>query len=323
MAIPNSTYTEIVTTTLDNYRQELADNVLANIPLLTRLKKKGNTDEASGGVNLLENLMYTTNGTAKWYSGLETLDVSQSDVLTSASFAWKEFNANVVISGLEKAQNSGTAQSVHNLLKARIKVAEKTCQNNIGAALFYSNTENSGKSIGGLQYLVQDLPTASSSPGGINQSSQTWWRNQYYDFSDNSVTASTSTIQHAMNKVFLAAQRNADMIDLWIGDSTYFMYYLESLTANQRFMDDVEAGAGFKSLKFWGGSSDVIYDPNAPANHMYGLNTNYIHYRPHSDWNFVTLADKTSVNQDATVIPLYWKGNMTVSNRSLQGVIVA
>ncbi|MFO1183572.1 MAG: phage major capsid protein [Bauldia sp.] len=322
MPVPSTTYTEVVTTTLDAYRDALADNIAANIPLLSRLKSKGNTDPAGGGVHLLENLMYASNSTVKWYSGLETLDVSQSDVLTSASFNWKELNANVIISGLDKAQNSGSRESIYSLAKSRVKVAEITMMNTIGAALFFSNTENAGKSIGGLQHLIADLPT-SGVVGGIDAGTYPWWRNQFYDFSANSVTPSSSTIQHAMNVVFLACQRNSDMIDLWVGDSTYFTYYLESLTANQRFMDDQQASSGFRALKFWGGVSDVIYDPNCPANHMYGLNTKYIHYRPHKDYNFVTLEDKVSINQDATVVPIYWKGNMTVSNRSLQGLVEA
>lgn len=258
----------------------------------------------------------------KWYSGLETLDVSQSDVLTSASFAWKELNANVVISGLDKAKNSGTKESVFNLVKSRIRVAEISLQNEVANALFYSNTENSGKSIGGLQHLVADLPT-SGTVGGIDRSSQTWWANQYYDFSANSVTAGVSTIQHAMNTVYTSATRGRDMIDMFVGDTTYFNYYLESLQANQRFMDDNTAGAGFRSLKFWGGAADVFFDSSAPASHMYGLNTDYVHFRPHTDYNFVTLDEKASVNQDATVVPIYWKGNMTLSNASLQGVVCA
>lgn len=322
MAIPNSTYTELVTTTLDNYRSTMADNITTHNPLLDRVKMRGNADPAGGGVNLLENLMYAENSTVKWYSGLETLDVSQSDVLTSAAFSWKELNGNVVISGLDKAKNSGTKESVFNLVKSRIRVLEISLQNEVADALFYSNTENSGKSIGGLQHLVADLPT-SGTVGGIDASANTWWRNQYYDFSSQGVTASSSTIQHAMNQVFINATRGRDKIDMFVAGSTYFTYYLESLQANQRFQSDTTAGAGFSSLKFWGGAADVFYDSSCAATRMYGLNSQYIHFRPHSDFNFVTLDEKASVNQDATVVPVYWKGNMTVSNRSLQAVICA
>ena len=34
--------------------------------------------------------MYNTNGTVLWYSGLQQLDVSTSDTLTSANFDWRE-----------------------------------------------------------------------------------------------------------------------------------------------------------------------------------------------------------------------------------------
>lgn len=317
MPIPNSSYTELITTTLDNYRDKLADNVLNHSPLLFRLNKKGNTDPVNGGSNILENLMYADNGTVGWYSGYETLNVSSSDVLTSANYSWKQLNCNVTVSGLEEIQNSGR-QAVFNLVKSRIKVAELSMQNTVGAALFYSNTENGGKAIGGLQHLVADLPT-SGTVGGIDRSVQTWWANQYYDFSAQSVTASATTIQHAMNLTYLNCTRGSDVPDLIVAGSTYFTYYEESLQPQQRFMTANTADGGFQSYKYKG--SDVIYDSNCSATRMYLLNTDFVHWRPASDRNFVALDRKSAVNQDAYVVPLFWAGNMTLSNASLQGVI--
>jgi hypothetical protein len=62
MTAPNSDYSEILSTTIDNYSDTLRDNVLNHIPLLHRLNKKGNATPASGGAKLLENLMYAENG---------------------------------------------------------------------------------------------------------------------------------------------------------------------------------------------------------------------------------------------------------------------
>ena len=62
MAIPNSSYTEMITTTIDNYRDTLVDNVLNHSPVLARLNKKGNVSPVSGGTKILENLMYAENG---------------------------------------------------------------------------------------------------------------------------------------------------------------------------------------------------------------------------------------------------------------------
>jgi hypothetical protein len=254
-----------------------------------------------------------------WYSGYETLNTASSDVLTTAQFDWKQLNCNVTVNGLEEVQNSGK-EAKHNLVKSRIMVAEKSLQNAVGAALFYSNTENGGKSIGGLQHLVSDLPT-SGTVGGINRSTDTWWANQYYDFSGQSVTASSTTIQHAMNVTHLACVRGTDKPDLIVAGSTYFTYYEESLQPQQRFTTAGTAEGGFDSYKYK--SADVIYDANCAATRMYILNTDYLYFRPAADRNFVQLDRKSAVNQDATVIPLYWMGNLTMSNASLQGVICA
>ena len=320
MAIPNSTWTELAATTLADYRPQLADNVLKHIPLLTRLAEKGNIDEVDGGTTILENLMYQQNGTFSWYSGYMQLNVAASDTITAANFDWRLANANVVINGLEQIQNSGAERKI-NLLKGRIQVAEKTLKNQIGASLFYSNTENSGLSVGGLQFLVADNPT-SGTVGGISQSAQTWWQNQYYSFSGNSVTASATTIQAAMNLIYLRTLRGHDEIDLIVGGKTYFQYYWTSLQTQQRFTDfEKRAGAGFPAgLKYM--NADVFYDPNeTTGTRLYMLNTDYLHFRPSSDRNFVVEPEKASMNQDAIVIPIYWAGNLTSSNLSLQGVV--
>lgn len=62
MAIPNSSYTEAYTTAIDNYREEMADNIENHNPMLARLKRKGNSDPCQGGVKMLENLKYAENG---------------------------------------------------------------------------------------------------------------------------------------------------------------------------------------------------------------------------------------------------------------------
>ena len=319
MAIPNSSYTELITTTLDNYRDELSDNILNHNPLLARLNRKGNVDTATGGAKLLENLMYAENGTFLWYSGYEELDVSSSDVLTSANFDWKQANVNVTMSGLEELQNSGKA-AVHNWMKARIRVAEITSKNAIAAALFFSNTENGGKSIGGLQHLVADLPT-SGTVGGIDSSLQSWWRNQFYDFSTESVTAGPTTIVHAMNEIHRRTLRGTDKVDFWVAGGTYFTYFEESMQPNQRYMAAGKGETGFDSYRYKGG--DVFFDENCSNTRMYGLNTDYVHFRPHVDRNFITMKSRQAVNQDATIVPMFFAGNMTVSNRSLQGLILA
>lgn len=314
---------EIVTTTLRYRSGKLRDNMSKNIALLSRLQDKENIAPVSGGRSIVEELEYAENSTFMYYTGDETLNVSSSDVITAAEFDWKQAAVAVKINGLELLKNSGR-EKVIDLLEARIKNAEKTMLNNLSTGVYSDGTGTGGKQIGGLQALVSDAGTGTV--GGINSSTYTFWQNAVYDFSNNSVAASALTIQDAMNSLYLSTARNRDVVDLIVADNTYFGYYWKSLQAIQRVTDDKMASAGFQTLKFMG--ADVVYDGGfsgtAPSAHMYFLNTNYIKFRPHRDRNMVPLnPDRFSVNQDAMVKLIGWAGNLTVSNRSLQGVIVA
>jgi hypothetical protein len=306
---------ELVTTTLRNRRGELADNVTNHNALFLRLSQKGNISPADGGRTIVEELEYGENANVKWYSGYEVLDTNASEVMDAAEFNWKQLAGVVVISGLEgEVQNSGR-ERVINLLESRIKNLMKSLRNAAATAVYATGTSNSGKEFGGLRYLVADDPTASSAIGGINQNTYSWWRNQ----TSGDVTLSSSTILGEMNSLWLSCVRGTDKPDLIAADTNTYTYYEEALQQYQRFTSEDMAAAGFVSLKYK--TADVIYDDQCPTSKMYFLNTDYLFLRPHSQRQFVALEQRQSVNQDATVIPVVFAGNMTCSNRSLQGVI--
>jgi hypothetical protein len=317
MALPNSSFSDIIATTLQGYSGELADNITNHNALLKQINSKGNKQTATGRT-IVQELEYATNGTTMWYSGAEELDISAQDTFTAAEFNYKQLAGNAVITGLEQIQNSGK-EAVHNLLKSRIRNLEKSLKNTMATALYADGTGTSSKELGGLQLLVSDAGTGTV--GGIISSTETWWKNKIYDFSNNSVTASATTIQHAMNTLWLSVIRGTDKPDMIPADSVFYLYYLESLTPNQRFTDDKGAGVGFTNLVYQS-NVPVIYDDQAPASHMYMINSDYLFLRPAKGREFVPLGEKSSVNQDAMVMPMVWAGNMTCSNRARQGVIV-
>ncbi len=323
MASPN--LSEIVTTTLRNRSGKLADNTLKNNALLMRLQQRGNAKPISGGSTILHELEYQENATFQWYSGYQVLNITPSDVFTSAEFQWKQAAVAVSISGLEgKVQNTGPERSI-DLMESRIKNAEKTMMNNMSTGVYSAGTASGGKQIGGLQLLVPDDPTAGT-VGGISRVNWSFWRSQLWRTStDGTGHASSSNIQTYMNQLYLKCVRGRDAPDLIVFDSTYYAFYLASLQTIQRITDEKLGSAGFQNLKYMGGNCDVVLDGGlggaAPAVHGYFLNTDYIHYRPHRDVNMVPLDDVQSINQDATVKLIVWAGNMTASNLSLQGVM--
>jgi hypothetical protein len=317
MASPNTAFTDIVATSLQGYSGELADNVTNSNALLMKIDAKGNKKAATGRT-IVQELEYGENATVNWYSGAEPLDVSPSEVFTAAEFTYKQLSGSVTITGLEEIQNSGK-EAVHNLVKSRIRNLEKSLMNTLATALYADGTAANGKELGGLKLLVAD--TGLGTIGGIPSSTYAWWQNQVFDFSARSVTPSAATIQHAMNDVWISCTRGTDKPDIIPADKVYYLLYLESLQASQRFTDDKTAQAGFMNVMYM--NAPVVYDDQCPSNHMYFLNTDYLHLRPAKGREFVPLGEKSSVNQDALVMPVVWAGNMTVSNRALQGVIVA
>lgn len=322
MASPN--LSELITTTLRNRSGKLADNVTANTALLYRLRKKGKVRTFSGGRTIVQPLSYQENGTFQYYSGWDTLNTSLSDVISAAEFNIKQAAVSVSISGLEQLQNASKEQVI-DLLESRIEVAEATLTNNISVGVYSDGTGSGGKQIDGLQSLVADTPT-SGNPGGISRSTFSFWKNISYDATtDGGSAASSSNIQSYMNRVYLQLVRNSDAPDLIAADNNYYRLYLESLQLIQRISSEEMAQAGFQTLKYMG--ADVVLDGgqggDAPTNHMYFLNTNYLFFRPHSARNFTVLepGERVSLNQDGITKFLVFAGNLTMSNASLQGVL--
>jgi len=331
MAIPNSTMTEIVTTTLRNRTGKLADNVTKNNALLNRLKKKGNVKTVNGGRTIVQELEYAENGTYKRYSGYEALNISPSDVFTGAEFNYAQAAVAVSISGLEQIQNSGD-EAIIDLLESRIKNASKTLTNNIASDCYSDGTADGGRQIGGLQLLVSKTPSTGT-VGGIDASTTigTFWRNiAFSGVTNGGAATSSANIQSYMNQTALQIVRGTDAADLIVADNNYYRFYLESLQAIQRIQSTDMAASGFTSLMYYGAgkAADVVLDGGvgggSPTNTMYFLNTNYIFFRPHVDRFFTPLGDdRYAVNQDAMVKLVGFAGNMTVSNRKLQAVLSA
>ena len=317
----NSNYDDIFTTTLANYTRKLADNVTKNNALLNRLNERGNVRPFDGGAKILEELEYGE-GDLVWYNGLDSINYSAKQLFSAAEYNMKMCAVPVAISGEDMLKNSGK-ERMQDLFQKRIENAEKTLKNKLAAAVYSDGTGSSGKEIGGLKLLVADDPT-SGTVGGINRatSGNEFWRNQSKTVS----TALTSaTIRGAMDEIYLKCCRGTDKPDLIVADDTLYSLFEQSLTPLQQFTNPKMAEAGFTSLKYKG--ADVIFDGGqggaCPAGHMYFLNTDYLYLRPHKDRNMKVIGgDRMAINQDALYKIIGWAGNLTMSNASLQGVLV-
>ncbi len=319
MASPNATFTELVSTTFRKHRKEIKDNLSNRNALLKYIKNRGNVQtQTDGGLTIVTPLDYASNNTYQRYSDWDVLNISASDVISSAEFVWRQIALNVVASGRELRINSGDSR-IMSLAKARTKNALRTFNNNFSSDLYSAGTLTN--QINGLQALVAD--TGTGTVGGIDSSSFPFWQNTVVDASNLGVTPSQTTIEtQLMLPAWLATDRGPDdQVDLIVADNTYYSYFEASQLSLKRYNDTSKGSAGFTSLKYK--NADVIYDGNSgiPATHMYFLNTNYLQLFSHPDADMTVMDEMRPINQDGAVTQILWMGNLSISNRKLQAVI--
>lgn len=332
MAFANATVSDIIATTIQHRNGVLADDLTNNNALLRTLKKRGNVRPFSGGNVILEELMYNDPSTnnADSYSGYQLINISPDSPISAPQFDIKQYAASVTVSGLEMLQNN-SKERIIDLVDGRMQVSEARIMNRIGSDIYLDGTGNGGKNITGLAAAVPDSPT--NTYGGIDRNTWAFWQSQSFSgATDGGAAVSSSNIIQYMTALGLSLVRGNDKPDLWVADNNYYGFYVNALQAIQRVTSDGggDAGAGFASLKFYGGgmSADVVLDGGiggaATANHMWALNTKYIYFRPHSDRNFVPIGgERQAVNQDAIVKLYGWAGNLTCSGSQFNGVLIA
>jgi hypothetical protein len=318
VSFANTSYTDILATTIESRSPEIQDNVSKNNAILAQLKMKGRQRPFNGGHKIIEPLSQAANGNGGFYSGYDTLPTTAQDVITAAEFAIKQYAVAVTMSGLEKIQNGGK-EGILDLLEARLQVAEATMANDLSQGIYSDGTGSGGKTITGLDAAVPQANTTGTY-GGINRATSTFWRSQLYDPSS---TPTSTTIQGYMNILWASCQRGSNRPDLIMAGSTIWATYLASLQALQRFSGTEVGKLGFPSVKYM--DADVVLDGGiggyATATDMYFLSTDCMHWRPHSGTNMVPLGPKerTAVNQDAIVQVLGFAGNLTCSGPQFCG----
>lgn len=308
----------VLTTTMDNYRKTLYDNIFDNYPLLSWTNGKlgqamrgGSIKRVlDGGNSIYEHLLYGTNSTAKSYSGAESLDTTTQDGMTMANFVWKQYAATISITGIQKRNNSGEAAMI-NLLESKIKQAEMSLKDLMSQGAWGDGTGNGAKVLTGLQAIV----SATTSLGGINPTTYTWWKSNVTSTAGSFAAGGLGKMRTTFNTLSMGN----DKPDIIFCDQNVYEYYEAALQPIQRITNTKAADGGFENLTFKG--IPIIFDRDCPSGYMYFLNSKYLNLVVHRDADMATTPFITTVDQDITSSKILFQGNMTTNNRRMLGVI--
>jgi hypothetical protein len=314
VAVGNVNFDSLLSTTLSNYRKTLTDNIFKSRPLLWWLTEKNAVRKLSGGVSIVEPLIYAE-GQAGSYGEWDAISIVPQEGISAAQFPWRQLFATMAISGLEEAQNNGE-EAVINLLRAKVMQAEETLKNKLNKQLYADGTGNAGKDFLGLAALVTAGGTA---VGGIDatDSLNSWWRAVVLPW------GSYTKVQAAAGNAYNTSSDGNDVIDGIFTTQAIYEKYEGELTPNVRYQDVKSANAGFTSLMLK--QAPIYWDRDCPAGTIYGLNSKYIALVGHSQrWfkqspfsdGLSAAAGGTATTVDARYSIITTYGNLTVSNRS-------
>jgi len=313
------TVTQLVTTTINNYHQEFADNV-SNSNALTALLRMGNRQRIIDGGKAIACPLTYAEETFAWYSGTELLSRAVKETISEADYAPANAVASVTLSGPDLAKNRGR-ERILNLLEGKMDNAEATMKNNITKAVYGDGTV--AKSFAGLKAMVTDAGTGIV--GGIDSGTWAFWKNQFQTITRTGSAPTVleyAAVKAGLNALWMKLIRGTEHPDLLVMDSELYSTYESGLQENQRYADARLGALGFETLKYK--QASAVFDGVATGlTGGYMLNSKYMKFEIYSGRNFEALdLPDQSPDMDAITKHIAFMGAITMSNRAMQGRIV-
>lgn len=318
--MPNPNFDDVLTTTLNKHKKTISDNVSSKNALYAWIKKKNKIEKGAGGAKIVEPLSYNGNGSYRRYAGYDALDTAAYQVLTAAEYAWKGVSMTVRANGQEIRNNAG-AEGIIKIVKAKVSNAIDTAANNFSDDL-YSNGALSNQ-IGGLGSIIQ--ATGLGTVGGIDSSlaANAFWRNKVLELAGTNAWNSTNILGY-MKDLHMQLTRGNEKPDCIVATNDIFRAVWDSVQGSRMYIDEEQAKVGFSNIMFEG--AIVFHDTNtnfaATGEKAYFLNTKYLGITVHKEADWAVGEKRVPTNEDSILIPILWQGNMTCSNRSMQGLLL-
>jgi len=311
MATGNSSFTKLITTTLQNLPAEVFDNVSTNNALLYMLQKRGNLKVVSGGRSFTHPIYYKANTSFKSYNKTDTIDTPLMDDVTRAEYPIKIVAGSVVISLLEEAMNAGNKEKLIDLVDETVTRAKISMAEEMGNQVFKDGSGD--KDFDGLPFLVHSAPSGQTDVGGIDASAtgNDYWRNSIgttYDFDGTAATTFKN-----LSALVAACTYGRQGPRLVITNKTQYSQYESLLTSNIRYVTTELADAGFMHLAYQ--TMPVVFDDNCPALSLYFVDTDNLWLQVLARGNMELTEMQPSHDQLMRVALLYIFGNLTTGSR--------
>jgi len=302
-------YSAIEALVKKNYLPTVVDNIYKASPILARLREKA--DVQDGGSKIVQPVRYSK-GTSGSYSGFTQFNINPVDQHTAAEFDWKQYFANITITGEEEAKINGD-NAVVRLVEQKVADAEKDLREDLSNGIYNDPTSEDTIGLDGFKHMINNTGIY----GGIDRATDTWWVPGLVDTNPHEASGledptSADYLPKLIRAGIKATTVNNEKPSLIVTDPDTFDILADILDEKQRFTDPKLADLGFESIRVTGVL--VVPDSLCPANHIFFLNEEYVKLIEHSNKRFTMSPFVKPADRDGQVAQIFWMGNLVASS---------
>jgi len=309
----------LYSTTWQTMKTKAVDNIFKATPFWYWLYSAGRIQRETGGRWIGETLMYAKNTTVKSLARGGKVDITNTDPMTVAKFDWKLVAGSVIRLHGDDTENTDK-HAIMSLAQGKLKNLELSLIDALEVMAFGDGTGNGGLDLTGLALLVSSTPTVGT-VGGIDRSlaANAWFRNFQRTKDDTGLPTGDTSFAFNTRKVYNSCSVGNDHPTLGLTDQNQYELYEAGLTPMLRVYDGRMGDQGFEALKYKGMA--LTFSPSSPAGELRLLNERYIRLVINSHADFDITDWKPIPDQLDRVAQVVVKGEITLSNSRMQGIL--
>jgi hypothetical protein len=253
----------------------MSDAISTSNAAFYMFKQKGNWNGvSSGGRKLRKAVMYNLQ-TVRPISSFGTVNINPTESHTSAYWDWVQTAVPVSFSDLEEFRTAGD-ESIQTIVKTKFQQAKASLEDYFERAWMRGQGDNDASTfttantspvdgsafIDPLTKLVDFAPSTSRSIGGINQNSNSWWRNQFLDGDATTLAAFLSELRVLHVRCQRGGGGQDRSPDFHICEERTYTCYERGLALAHRNPDYNKADIPFDNILFKG--APVTHSELAP-----------------------------------------------------------
>lgn len=320
MAIPTLTKTldDLHSSTWERTKSNVVDNIFDAVPVFNVMKQRGKLVDHSGGTQITQPLEYGENDTVDWIGRGSNLSVEASEIITTAVYDWKFVGGSIVRYFTDEQMNKGEA-AIFNYVEKNINNLKKSLTKKINTALMSDGSE-SALAMHGFKKYIESTP-ATGTVGGIDASTNTWWRNQHTSMLGLDHTVYLIDYMRTMFDT-CSDDGGTETPQILITTKGIKNWYEDEALDSHYYTESNEmADLGIKGCAFKG--APIIWSSACDTGLMYFINLNFfeIAYDP-STW-FEMTEWKNAQDNLERVAQIVAQMQLICSNREKQGLLSA